>query len=79
MTKLEEMNATVAEDLSHIPEGDYDFQGQLRMIYRMRRMNSLGKRPEGARTRQEVMAACTRSIGQPEEKLQFDREYFARH
>lgn len=77
MTMLQQMNATVADDLKHIPEGNFEYQGQLRMIYRMRRMNSLGKRAESPASRSEVMKDSIRSIGQPADKFQFDREYFA--
>ncbi|MFL5328684.1 MAG: hypothetical protein ACJ8C4_07190 [Gemmataceae bacterium] len=74
--KLVEMTAIVKEEIKHIPKGDYDFQGQLRSSYHFWRMNSLGKRAEGPRTRGEVMRKCVEGIRQPDDTLEYDRDYF---
>lgn len=75
---LKLMNQQIAEELRHIPEGDYKFQGQLRMLYKMVRMKSLGSNPEGLHSACDVMQYCLTSIHErnPTAEIQYDQAFF---
>ena len=73
------MNQQIAEELRHIPEGDYAFQGELRMLYNMVRRRSFGSNPEGLRSACDVMQYCLTSIldRNPTAEIQYDQAFFS--
>ena len=76
--KLKEMRAKVLEELEHIPIHPKAYQGELRMLYWMARMNSLGKKAKGEKTATDVLQKQIKLIGKdyPGVEFRYDREFF---
>lgn len=54
ISKLKEMREQVNKELEHIPRG-YQSQNNLRMLYQMLRMHSLGKKAKTKKTKEEIL------------------------
>jgi len=76
--RLAEMTQTVREELQHIPRGDAQ-QQELRMLYQVLRMKSLGRKGKGE-SKEEVLKEAIASVKEWKPNLdfkpQYDEDYF---
>lgn len=72
LQKLKQMRKMVLEELKHIPDWP-DPQGELRMLYWARRMNSLGKKAKTEKNAKEVLKECISFL--KKEYKDFDFKY----
>ena len=59
--KLKEMRNQVKQELVYIPRGDFP-QNELRMIYWLMRMNSLGKKATGNETKEGILKIAIEDV-----------------
>ena len=77
--KLKKMQEKVQEELKHIPDWpDSGPQKELRMLYNMCRMRSLGKRAEHKQTAKEVLMKCISDLQPkyPGYSFKYDQDFF---
>lgn len=76
-TKLKQMRKKVLEELEHIPKGSLP-QGELRAMYWMQRMNSLGKKTKVNKIAEEVLEECISYLKKdyPNFEFKYDKEFF---
>jgi len=77
LTKLKLMREMVKRELKHIPRGSL-IQNELRMLYWIMRMNSLGKKTTVKKTAKEVLEDCIVYLRKdhPDSEFQYDKEFF---
>lgn len=75
--KRKQMQEKVKEELKHIPKGEGP-QNELRLIYNMSRMRSLGKKAERKQTAKEVLERCISRLKDDYPNFQFlyDEDFF---
>jgi hypothetical protein len=75
--KLQEMRNIVKEELKHVPKGRQP-QQELRMLYQMLRMHSLGKKGKGE-SREDVLKEAIASVKKRHRGFEpkYDADYFA--
>jgi len=75
--KLKQMREKVLEELNHIPKGALP-QGELRAMYWMQRMHSLGKKTTIVQTAKEVIEKCIIYLKKDYSNFEFkyDKEFF---
>jgi len=75
--KLTDMRQMVKDELEHVPKGRQP-QQELRMMYQMLRMRSLGKKG-GGEPREDVLKEAIESVKKrnPGFIPRYDKEYFA--
>jgi hypothetical protein len=75
--KLKQMRAKVLGELQFIPDWP-DPQGELRMVYWMRRMNSLGKKATTEKNAKEVLMECIIYLKKdyPNFRFKYDKKFF---
>lgn len=76
--QLKEMLSQVSAELNYIP-GWPEPQGELRMLYNVKRMRSLGKKAEGKNTRSQILEQSIQQLkgDYPNYEFKYDREFFA--
>jgi len=77
--KRKEMQERVKEELEHIPDWpDPDPQKELRMIYNIRRMHSLGKKATSKQTAKEVLMECISDLQPkyPDHQFKYEEDFF---
>ena len=76
--KPEQMREKVLNELTHIPGGPLP-QGELRATHWMRRMHSLGRRPDKTKTPREVLDECLDDLRRdyPTFEFQHGNNFFA--
>lgn len=74
---LKQMRATVLAELNRIPKGPAP-QGELRMVYWILRMRSLGKRADRRKTAKEVLEESITSLKKdyPDIEFEYDQSFF---
>lgn len=67
----------VKDEISHIPRGNAS-QNELRMFYWPLRMNSLGKKAEASKTKEEILIEAINAVQKthPEFVPKYDKEFF---
>ncbi len=75
--KLRQMREKVLEELKHVPDWPFP-QGELRMLYWMRRMHSLGKKATVRQTAREVLEECLAYLKKdhPDFDFKYDKDFF---
>ena len=79
--KLKKMQEKVKEELEHIPDWpDPDPQKELRMLYNVCRMRSLGKKATSKQTAKEVLMKCISDLQPkyPNHRFKCDEDFFNR-
>jgi len=78
-TKLKQMRECVLEELNYIPKGPIP-QGELRAMYWMQRMHSLGRKTTTTQTAREVLDKCITYLKKdhPNFEFKYDEEFFSR-
>lgn len=78
-TKLKQMREKVIEELKHIRKGPLP-QGELRAMYWMQRMHSLGKKTTSRETAKEVLVKCITYLKKdyPNFEFEYNQEFFDR-
>jgi hypothetical protein len=76
-SRLREIRDQVKEELKHIPRGT-DPQNELRMVYWIRRMHSLGKKAKSSQSKEEVLRNSIEIIKNNYQGFapQYDTEFF---
>ena len=76
-TKLRRMREKVLEELKHIPKGPLP-QGELRAMYWMQRMHSLGKKVTNEQTTKQVLEKCLTYLKKdyPDFEFKYNKEFF---
>lgn len=76
-SRLKDMRELVSNELEHIPRGN-ELQNEVRMIYQMLRMHSLGKKAKTKATKEEVLLRSIESVKKQHPKFlpQYDTEFF---
>lgn len=76
--KLQDMHSQIQEELAHIPDWP-EPQGELRMLYNVKRMRSLGKKAECKNTRSHILEESIQQLkgDYPNCEFKYDREFFA--
>lgn len=76
-SKLKKMQEKVKDELEHIPDEPAP-QGELRMIYQIRRMHSLGKKVISKQKAKEVLKECISDLKPKHSDFQFlyDENFF---
>lgn len=77
-SKLKEMRKHVKEELEHIPKGNFP-QNQLRQVYWMTRMHSLGKNSQNTDTKEDVLRTSVVFVKKdyPDFVPQYDTDFFS--
>ena len=80
LTKLKRMREKVKKELEHIPRGSLT-QNELRMLYWMMRMNSLGEKATTKKTAKEILEECITYLRKdhPAFEFQYNKEFFTTH
>ena len=75
--KLKDMRNQVKEELSHIRRGDLP-QNEMRMVYWLMRMNSLGKKRKGDQTKEDILKIAIADVKKtyPDFEAQYDSFFF---
>ena len=77
--KRKEMQEKIKAELEHIPDWpDPCPQKELRMLYNMCRMRSLGKKAEHKQTGKEVLMKCISDLQPryPDYSFKYDQDFF---
>lgn len=76
-SKLKEMRNKVLNELEHIPKSSVP-QGELRAIYWISRMHSLGKKAKINQNAHEVLQECIKFLQKdyPNFKFDYDEKFF---
>lgn len=77
--KLKQMQEKVKNELGHIPKGPRGGpQNELRLVYRSRRMHSLGKKSVSKQTAKEVVEGCISDLKKdhPDFQFKYDEDFF---
>jgi len=76
-TKLKQMRQKALEELKYIPKGPLP-QGELRAMYWMQRMHSLGKKTTIIQTAKEVLEKCIVYLKKdyPNFEFKYDEGFF---
>ncbi len=76
--QLKEMLSQVGAELAYIPDWP-EPQGELRMLYNVKRMRSLGKKAERKNTRFQVLEQSIQQLkgDYPNYEFKYDREFFS--
>lgn len=77
MNKLGKMREKVKQELEHIPGND-PAQKELRMVYWMARMHSLGKKSQDDLSREDVLRESVKAVKEdfPEFRPDYDKRFF---
>lgn len=75
--KLRQMREEVLQELKHIPKGALP-QGELRAMYWMQRMHSLGKKATNEQTPKQVLERCIAYLKKdyPDFDFKYNEEFF---
>ncbi len=75
--KLQDMHSRVKAELAHISNWP-EPQGELRMLYNIRRMRSLGKKARDEKTRCQILAESIAQLKSdyPNYKFKYDADFF---
>jgi hypothetical protein len=77
INKGQTMRDGVKEEMSHIPRGNAS-QNKLRMFYWPLRMNSLGKRAETSKTKEEILIEAINAVRIDDVEFipKYDKQFF---
>jgi len=77
--KRKKMIEKVKAKLEHIPKGPGP-QNELRLIYNMSRMRSLGKKAKSKQTAKEVLEGCMSRLKDdyPDFQFNYDEDFFSK-
>ena len=75
--KLKQMRENVLQELKHIPKGPLP-QGELRAMYWMQRLHSLGKKVTNEQTAKQVLEKCLTYLKKdyPNFEFKYNKEFF---
>jgi len=78
--KLKQIREQVKRELEHIPRGSLT-QNELRMLYWMMRMHSLGEKTATKKIAKEVLEECITYLRKeyPHFEFQYDKGFFISH
>ena len=76
--RVDDMHSRIKAELAHIPDWP-EPQGELRMLYNVKRMRSLGKKAEHKNPRSQVLEQSIQQLkgDYPNYEFKYDRELFA--
>lgn len=76
--KAEDIHARIQAELAHIPDWP-EPQGDLRMLYEIKRLRSLGKRATHKKTASEVLAESIGhlKVNYPDYEFRYDSDFFS--
>jgi len=76
-SKLKEMRNQVKQELDYIPRGDLP-QNEMRMIYWLMRMNSLGKKAKGNETKEGILKNAIEDVRKTYSDFEpkYDKSFF---
>ena len=80
LERLKKMRSIVLNELKYIPKGAFP-QGELRAMYWMQRMHSLGKKVTEKRSAKDVIQSCIEYLKEdyPNYIFQYDKNFFNNH